>query len=958
MKLLHEYSKEVFQKCCILQKNKKVIALLFVFLYLFSSSFSDKTALAVTNTAITLDVNELNLTAGEVYSITVQVTPEDTQLLWTSSDYSVAVVNGDGMITGFSEGTAVITVSTEDNSCSAECSVNVAPLTPVDKNEIIRVKLSMGETTEVPFYIDGNYDITEVPDVSLPRQFYKVKLESGILNLYYGDKVIASGSELTFCRHAAAEDENNFLWVQNSLYGTRRYLGDMKFIIRNNAIQLINYIYIEEYLWGVVPHEMSNSFPVEALKAQAVAARTFTLRCIGGTDYDLGDTSAAQVYKGYHPANNAAIETVNATANKVLQYDNTTVTPTYYSASNGGWTDIPYHVWGGGYDWPFYIQYDPYDIANPSSPYEEVYFPISIDADHPVTSSDNVSGEPNIDNAIFYFKTEILNSGQLQSAGFSVASVNDFDLTGLINIVQHTHDSGESEDHSRIPNTGANPCPDYIMATADFKVLVNGQTENTLVSGVELDMRYFDGANDDDTYLVFNMTGLRLTTTEPKYVNEVLVGFSIYQRRYGHGVGMSQRGAQQRAADGQIYAEILSFYYPKSGIAVLNNVRPVLTEITSPVDNSNATVVCNDYLSVRISASTAAERIFTLPPGARIEVVQEDYNSEFHMINFGGNNYFVHSGYVTIDELVSAEGVLLDEENLILNSGETFLLHAQVVPENASNKNVIWKSANSDIASVDENGKVTANKTGDAIITVTTESGSFSDTCTITVIKKVTGVQILPEEKTMLVNDTFQLNFLITPSDATNKNITYTSDNTAVAQVDENGLITAIAPGTANITVRAEDGGYSDTCKLSVFRELITSDIYTVNRAMEYYEDIAIGTSVDKIVESVKNTHGQVIVFDENMTEVKDGDVSTGYYVQLLIDGEMEDSLLIKILGDCNPDEVLDVIDYSKIRLHILGIVHLDGVYLSAADVNRDGIIDVIDYTLIRLHILGIQDLY
>ncbi len=98
-------------------------------------------------------------------------------------------------------------------------------------------------------------------------------------------------------------------------------------------------------------------------------------------------------------------------------------------------------------------------------------------------------------------------------------------------------------------------------------------------------MRYFDGANDDDTYLVFNMTALRLTTIEAQYENGVLAGFSIYQRRYGHGVGMSQRGAQQRASGGQSYEQILAFYYPESGAAKLDIEKTPLNEITAPTDS-------------------------------------------------------------------------------------------------------------------------------------------------------------------------------------------------------------------------------------------------------------------------------------------------------------------------------------------------------------------------------------
>ncbi len=957
----------LLRKYLTLNKNSKAgrkILTAFVLLSLLINSFSSGISLAedIPVNGISLGVSTLEMTASDTYQITSQITPADASnqaVTWTSNDNSVAVVD-DGLVTAFSEGTATITATTEDGGYTASCEVTVSALTAVTTESVIRVKLSMNSPSVVPFYLDGSYSVAEDSGVSLPRQYYVVMLEGGVLNLYYGDTILASGSTITLNQHSVSDGQNNFLWINNYLYGTRRYLGDMKFIINGSAIDVINYVYLEEYLWGVVPYEMSNSFPEEALKAQAVAARTYAVRSMGGTNYDVVDTSENQVYKGYHPDNTEAIAAVNATEGIILQYDSSTVTPTYYSASNGGYTDIPYHVWGGGYDWPFYIKYDEYDLANPSSPYEEVYFPVSITSDNPVTSSDNVTGTPNIENAILYFKTAILNSNQLQSSGYSVASTDDFELTGLLDIASHTYDSGLTEDHNRMPNTGVNDCVDFIMATADFSVNAqkDGITEQVTVSGVELDMRYFDGANDDDTYLVFNMTALRLTIVEAQYENGELAGFSIYQRRYGHGVGMSQRGAQQRASGGQSYEQILAFYYPESGAAKLNIEKTPLTEIAAPADNSNATVVCNDYLSVRAEPSTSAERIFTLPPGARIEVVQAYYNDTFHMINFGENHYFVHAGYVDIDDPVPVDGVSLDVSGITMEQEGTYTLTATVSPENATDKTVTFSSDNEGVASVSSEGVITALAQGSCTITAATHDGGYTAECSVTVIKSVTGVSISPESKKIVVGDTFQLTANVEPEDAANTAVSYASSDTTVAQVDADGLVTAAAAGTTVITVTTDDGAYTDTCQVQVVKELITSDTYFVNRDKLFYENVAIGTSAADIISSVTNTFGEVFVYDSAFNPVTGGNVSTGYYIQLIIDGELADTLRIVIEGDCSPDTLLDVVDYTLIRLHILNVSKLQDIYLESADVNDDGIIDIIDYTLVRLHILGVQGLY
>ena len=126
-------------------------------------------------------------------------------------------------------------------------------------------------------------------------------------------------------------------------------------------IDVINHVYLEYYLYGVVPYEMNDSWPIEALKAQAVAARTYASRYMGGGgSYDLVDTAANQVYKGYNASNTNAIRAVTETAKTVLKCDGALV-QTFYTASNGGYVDIPQHLWSATAD----IETVPYHTGRP-----------------------------------------------------------------------------------------------------------------------------------------------------------------------------------------------------------------------------------------------------------------------------------------------------------------------------------------------------------------------------------------------------------------------------------------------------------------------------------------------------------------------------------------------------------------------------------------------------------------
>ena len=162
-------------------------------------------------------------------------------------------------------------------------------------------------------------------------------------------------------------------------------------------------------------------------------------------------------------------------------------------------------------------------------------------------------------------------------------------------------------------------------------------------------------------------------------------------------------------------------------------------------------------------------------------------------------------------------GVTLDKTSYEMTEGDDFTLTATVNPSNATNKNVTWSSSDQSVASV-VNGKVTALKAGKAMITVRTEDGGKTATCSVTVNAKVypvTGVTLDKTSYEMTEGDDFTLTATVNPSNATNKNVTWSSSDQSVASV-VNGKVTALKAGKAMITVRTEDGGKTATCDIAV----------------------------------------------------------------------------------------------------------------------------------------------
>lgn len=170
-----------------------------------------------------------------------------------------------------------------------------------------------------------------------------------------------------------------------------------------------------------------------------------------------------------------------------------------------------------------------------------------------------------------------------------------------------------------------------------------------------------------------------------------------------------------------------------------------------------------------------------------------------------------------------AEGVFLNKTELKIQRGTSETLEATVQPATTNIKDLTWTSSAPEIASVDQTGKVTAHKLGEADITVTTVDGGHTAVCKVTVIQKVTGVTLDKESASLRIGEeTLQLNAVVEPSDASDKSLLWTSSEAGVASVSETGLVTPLAPGETVIIVTTADGEFSATCTVTVIQPVIS----------------------------------------------------------------------------------------------------------------------------------------
>ena len=407
------------------------------------------------------------------------------------------------------------------------------------------------------------------------------QLKEGNIFVYCGALTLNGGADLTLTRYAdPGATEIGFRRVNYPAL----YQGDLRLKISEGALLPILTLHVEDYLLGVVPYEMSNSFPLEALKAQTVAARTYVLRKRSpDADYDVVDTTNDQVFRGYISGYGNAEKAVEETYG-VCGFYKGKLAQCYYAASNGGQTELVESVWPGGGDYGYYaVADDPYDVENPYSVVKSVTLQKSYtNEEHDIapyglrnllatvlrdeltalgfdpapasirvnTVSDaRLSGEGKRMDTL-YLTVQISGRTRQDAAVPAVDSDQEevsLVLDGSAETAAPTPGSSPSPEVSAVPSAtpSATPAPVYGPFTA-------------IEQPFELEIAIFPTAEK-----------LLAMSISSNYENELWTlvetdtAYRLEARRFGHGVGMSQRGAEWMAGRYQkTYQEILAFYYP------------------------------------------------------------------------------------------------------------------------------------------------------------------------------------------------------------------------------------------------------------------------------------------------------------------------------------------------------------------------------------------------------------
>lgn len=444
------------------------------------------------------------------------------------------------------------------------------------------------------------------------------------LTLTGGGQSYSMGSSFTLSQRQDANGNTGLITLSNTRFGTRSYQGDFTFYASGNTLTIVNTVYLETYLYGVVGNEMDNAWPLEALKAQAVAARTYAyMDMTGSGTYDIGDTTNDQVYKGYRASDDVVMRAVNETAGMILTYNGQPFV-TYYAASNGGETDTPAHIWSDRVSPGCYVvKEDPYDVANPDSLVSHIYFTNK--------GSTNKSGvETLIKNKIA--AQYGVSAGSVSITGYTDVSLTNPKYSGSINyqtaVISGTASIGGSYTTFSVSASIMNELKDAGAITEDLRMARVSNSGNGII--------YLDYC------------------------------------RYGHGIGMSQRGAQYMARDlGWGYQNILSFYYVGAQITQYAFTRRdpagVNTVVTptagTGTGGSSGTATGSSAIgfaytttavTARASASTSAAASYTIEKDKLVSV--HEITGSWYRVVVGGKSGYIEQKYTTDYNALTSQG--------------------------------------------------------------------------------------------------------------------------------------------------------------------------------------------------------------------------------------------------------------------------------------------------------------
>ena len=407
-------------------------------------------------------------------------------------------------------------------------------------------------------------------------------------------------------------------------------------------------------------------------------------------------------------------------------------------------------------------------------------------------------------------------------------------------------------------------------------------------------------------------------------------------------------------------------------IPVYNNMpeipvqSPNIKESDYTSDNTKVYADVTSTLNIRTGPSTSYEILTSidrtvvmtrLAKGKQSGELWDKVQLPNGIIGYAFQSYLKEVPELQIEKI----NVSIDDP--IIKKGETKKITVEILPEEAKEQEIEYISSNKNVATVDSLGNILGIKSGNAVITVKAKENNVSANLSIQVYTPVTDMQLNVENLNLQVGDAFIIKPTILPTDASNQNIKYQSENSNIAQIDNAGKITAIEEGTTKIIVQTEDGNITKEIQITVVPKIQEGEI-TFDENLKVEQDIISGwnlenLNVSKIKEQI-NTIYTIEIYNHAEEKLTDEQrVGTGSKIRLVDEnGIIKMEYKILIYGDLSGDGKINSMDLLVLQRHILEIQKLEGIFMKAGNINKNGKNpSSLDSLIIQRHILEIKEI-
>ena len=418
-------------------------------------------------------------------------------------------------------------------------------------------------------------------------------------------------------------------------------------------------------------------------------------------------------------------------------------------------------------------------------------------------------------------------------------------------------------------------------------------------------------------------------------------------------------------------------------IPIYNNMpelpckRPSILDKDYVQDNTKVYADVTNTLNIRSGPSTTYETITTVTSKdvmTRIEKGVQNGELWDRVILENGIVGYAFQSYLKELPAVQISQINLSLDKNTINKNETAKLKIEILPEEAKDQKITFSSSNPNIISVDQSGNIFGVSSGEATITATAENG-VKGSITLNVYSKVEEIKLDIENLTLQEGENYNLKATIYPEDATNKNITFNSENNDIATVDQSGKITAIKEGTTRITVTSQDSqntrdNQSNPVQKSVEVKVIkklTEDELKFDESLTTQGNIISGFDHKNM--TVENIKKYITTIYEIQIENYKGEkiennqlVGTGSKIKIIKTTQTNNTTetlaeySVVLYGDVNGDGKINSVDLLVLQRHILEIQTIDEIFQKAGNINKNGRKPTsVDLLLIQRHILGLQ---